>query len=361
MRHRKILPLAAPLQGRCFVKLPVFYEDGHFRTEVTISSQKVHLLVDTGSVSFHVVARNYFKDSCGPHLKNCYKLSPATKRALENSKEEGSYTKTYHRLVYDMRPMNGTIQLTGHAKPYKTEMSFHVVVRAWTREDQVEEGAKPAAILGLGPPRQGANSFLDQLVEHGIIKDEERVFTLMLPPSNTENGELIIGNRQRRNASDLGALLHLPIYQRTPQHKRRWEVVLASISVVSATYVRTEQAALLDSGCPFIFGPPNRVEELISSVIEQARLKKGEGVVKWSTSGYYWLKCDDAKYLPDLHLDFAAERSGADSVPLFRGRDVHFDFRTGKLGLTLSREKTSDKDLWAFEQTLQPGLEAIFV
>ncbi|KAF4752582.1 hypothetical protein FOZ62_027644, partial [Perkinsus olseni] len=180
--------------------------------------------------------------------------------------------------------------------------------------------------------------------------------------------------------------------------KRRWEVTLASISVVSGTQVRTEQAALLDSGCPFVFGPPGQVEQLISSVIEQARSKKGEGVVRWSTSGNYWLKCDDAKYLPDLHLDFAAERSGTASrltisgryltrelpqagqdsrcelalkprdrdywvlgVPLFRGRDMHFDFRTGKLGLTLSREKTRDKELWAFEQKLQPGLEAIFV
>ncbi|KAF4655083.1 hypothetical protein FOZ61_007778 [Perkinsus olseni] len=146
------------------------------------------------------------------------------------------------------------------------------------------------------------------------------------------------------------------------------------------------------------FGPPGQVEELISSVIERARSKEGEGVVKWSTSGYYWLKCDDAKYLPDLHLDFTVEGSGTASrltisgryltrelpeagndspcklalkprdrdywvlgVPLFRGRDIDFDFRTGKLGVTLSREKTRDKELWAFERVLQPGLEAIFV
>ncbi|KAF4679322.1 hypothetical protein FOZ62_007443, partial [Perkinsus olseni] len=132
----------------------------------------------------------------------------------------------------------------------------------------------------------------------------------MLPPSITENGELIIGNRERTDTSDLGALLHLPIYQRTSRQKRRWEVMLASISVVSGSYVRTEQPALLDSGCPFIFGPPDRVEELISSVIERACSKKGDEVVRWSTSGYYWLKCDDAKYLPDLHLDFSFEGSG---------------------------------------------------
>lgn len=404
MLQWRILVLIGPLQGHCFIKLPVFHEEGTFRTELEIDGQKLHLLVDTGTVSFHVVAQQYFPEYCQRRSTNCFNLSSGQEREFEHAdkREAGTLKKVYHNHAYYLRATEGSVELRPNSSPLQRTIKFRVVFRVRIRNDQEVGGVEPKALLGLGPSRGEQLSFVDRLVESGILGEEERSFTLMFPSSIASHGELTLGMLKPMDREEYGALVYLPI-SHVPSRHRKWTIGLSCISVSDHACARTDRSALLDSGCPFIFGDPEMIDKLIHWIAEHARRQKGEQVIV-NSSNYHRLNCNDVAHLPDLRLEFAVSEEGVSNslkidgpylvrriggagkeplcklvlepwtrnywiigAPLFRERAVRFDMARGMVGLVLNRgmphvsASTVPPRKWLFEEVLQAGSKAVSV
>ncbi|KAF4688408.1 hypothetical protein FOZ60_002808 [Perkinsus olseni] len=375
MKYRTSCTLIIPLQVWCSIRLPLFYERSYLRTELLLGGQRVHFIADTGSISFHAVGRCYFWDWCERYPYNCYDLSVDELRALEN----GTVTfKEFDKAMEAIRAMEGLVESTGTSGGFKTEMSLNVVVGAlWKSGEGVWESgkARPEASLGLGLPRSGSNTFLEQLTKSGIIDDP--VFTVRLPDTLAGYGEVTLGELEPKKPLERGVLVYFPVgvdILGVP----KWSVMLSSISVRGNDQLNIDNFAIVDSGDPSISGPSEEVEKLISYVIKEANRFSGE-IVRRREPGRYWLLCDDSKYLPDLDLKFTSEADSSHTLsiagellikespgledkpkcnlnikeepmstwslgmPLFRNRTIRFDAREGKIGLVVDQEKPSER------------------
>ncbi|KAF4710702.1 hypothetical protein FOZ63_016055, partial [Perkinsus olseni] len=262
--------------------------------------------------------------------------------------------------------------LMGIPESIKTRMKFYAVVAARRQMESLEAKADPEAILGLGYPREGTNSILGQLVKCGFIRNENRVFTLMLPASNSGIGELTLGSLKPEDPLELGSLVYLPILHITGE-KVTWKVKMSAISVNGGGCSNIDGPVLLDSGSPSLAGPAHQVNELVRFIMTRARLSKGEQVIRRTTSGSYWLHCDDVKYIPSLEVSFDIDQSTWGSItisrefvvrelsdrrgmcslvvrarninywrlgePFFRNRTIRFDAQKGRLGMSLIHYK----------------------
>ncbi|KAF4657258.1 hypothetical protein FOZ61_006398 [Perkinsus olseni] len=355
------------------MQLFVFYERGYLRTEIAVNGQIVHPIVDTGSVSFHVVGKNYFEDSCRRYPLDCYNLTfnDLVDQALESFTGEGNVTKIYSGIKYSMRALRKEVEM-GIPESIKTRMKFYAVVAVRRQVESLETDTRPHAILGLGYPREEANSILDQLVKRGIISDENRVFTLMLPASNSGIGELTLGSLKPEDPLEPGSLVYLPILHITREYVK-WKVMMSALSVDGGGCSIITGPVLLDSGSPSLAGPAHQVDELVGFIMTRARGSKGEEVIRRTTSGSYWLHCDDVKYIPNLELSFDIDQSTWGSLtisreyvvqklsyrrgmcslvvrtrnidfwwlgePFFRNRTIRFDAHKGRLGMSLVHHK----------------------
>ncbi|KAF4751748.1 hypothetical protein FOZ62_007905, partial [Perkinsus olseni] len=216
---------------------------------------RVRFVADTGSISFHAVGRCYFPDWCERYPYNCYDLSLDELEALAT----GTVTfKNYSRSREEIRSMDGLVESTGSSGGFKTEMSLNVVVGAlWKSGEGVWESGKgrPQASLGLGLPRSGSNTFLEQLTKSGII--DEPVFTIRLPDTLAGYGELTLGELEPKKPSERGALVYLPVGVDT-LGVRKWSVMLSGISVRGNDQLPIDNFATVDSGDPCLRGPPEQ-------------------------------------------------------------------------------------------------------
>ncbi|KAF4655307.1 hypothetical protein FOL46_008303 [Perkinsus olseni] len=167
----------------------------------------------------------------------------------------------------------------------------------------------PEASLGLGPPREKSDTFLAQLVEHGVISHP--VFTLKLPAGDPGRGELTLGRLESKEASEAGNLVYLPIGA-DASNKRKWAVMLSSMSVGDRDKIDINSLAVVDSGAGYIAGPPEEARKLISDFFKRAN-KAAKKVVLKTTTGYHYLRCDDTKYLPDLELKLSTGATAANA------------------------------------------------
>ncbi|KAF4742599.1 hypothetical protein FOZ63_027769 [Perkinsus olseni] len=389
MKFRKSCILIAPLRVWCSIKLPVFYEEGFLRTELILGGEAIHLVVDTGSVSFHVVGQNFFPHWCQHYPYNCYELSPDELKALKKRKGK---TRGYVEVEEKMRPMEGQVEVAGMPKPASIGMRLYVVVRAKQRTKTgswESDQAMPEASLGLGPPREKSDTFLAQLVEHGVINHP--VFTLKLPAGDPGRGELTLGRLESKEASEAGNLVYLPIGV-DASNKRKWAVMLSSITARGRDEIDIKSLAVVDSGAGYIAGPPEEAGKLISAFFKRAD-KAAKRVVLKTTTGYHYLRCDDAKYLPDLELKFSTGVATANALfirgemlvqktsrgkgelgceflitervgsmwtlgrSLFRNRTVRFDAQEGKIGLVLEASSQEERSRIRFSRLrmLFPG------
>ncbi|KAF4666681.1 hypothetical protein FOZ61_009366 [Perkinsus olseni] len=206
----------------------------------------------------------------------------------------------------------------------------------------------PEASLGLGPPREKSDTFLAQLVEHGVISHP--VFTLKLPAGDPGRGELTLGRLESKEASEAGNLVYLPIGA-DASNKRKWAVMLSSMSVGDRDKIDINSLAVVDSGAGYIAGPPEEARKLISDFFKRAnkaakkvarllpmRLSiRGELLVQETSRGKGELGCEF----------LITERVGSMWTlgrSLFRNRTVRSDAQEGKIGLVLeasSQEKRS--------------------
>ncbi|KAF4650721.1 hypothetical protein FOZ61_011089, partial [Perkinsus olseni] len=302
MKYRTSCTLIIPLQVWCSVRLPLLHERGFLRTELLLGGQRVRFVADTGSISFHAVGRCYFPDWCERYPYNCYDLSLDELEALAT----GMVTfKNYRRSREEIRSMDGLVESASGG--FETEMSLNVVVGAlWKSVEGVWESgkARPDAILGLGLPRRRSNTFLEQLTKSGII--DEPVFTIKLPETLAGHGEVTLGELEPKKPSERGALVYFPVGVDT-LGVRKWSVMLSAISVRGNDQLPIDNFATVDSGDPCLRGPPEEVEKLISYIMTEANKMPRKIVQRGKSGNYYWLLCDDAKYLPDLELKFTSE------------------------------------------------------
>ncbi|KAF4698112.1 hypothetical protein FOZ62_023441 [Perkinsus olseni] len=247
----------------------------------------------------------------------------------------------------------------------------------------------PEASLGLGPPREQSDTFLTQLVEHGVISHP--VFTLKLPAGDTGRGELTLGRLESREVSEIGNLVYLPIGA-DASNKRKWAVMLSRMSVGGRDEIDIKSLAVVDSGAGHIAGPPEEAGKLISAFFKRADKAAKRAVLK-TTTGYHYLRCDDAKYLPDLELKLSTGATAANALfirgemlvqktsrgkgelgceflvtervgsmwtlgrSLFRNRTVRFDAQGGKIGLVLETSSQEERPRTRFSRLrmLFPG------
>ncbi|KAF4674866.1 hypothetical protein FOZ60_001158 [Perkinsus olseni] len=270
-----------------------------------------------------------------------------------------------------MRALQKEVQM-GIPECIKTRMNFYAVVAVRRQMESLETEAEPEAILGLGYPREGTNSILDQLLKRGFIRNGNRVFTLMLPASNSGIGELTLGSLKPEDPLEPGSLVYLPILHITGKNVR-WKVMMSAISVVGGGCVAIKGPVLLDSGSPSLAGPAHQVNELVGIIMTRARSSKGEQVIRRTMSGSHWLHCDDVKYIPSLEVSFDIDQSTWGSItisrefvvrelsdrrgmcflvvrarnidywrlgePFFRNRTIRFDAQKGRLGMSLIHYK----------------------
>ncbi|KAF4688407.1 hypothetical protein FOZ60_002807 [Perkinsus olseni] len=322
------------LQVGGIIKLPVFYEEYFLRTELLLDGEMIHPVVDTGSISFHAIDRNSFPDWCQRYPYNCcrplqYELgAPGTRGML----------KKYFNWLEEMRPVEGQVAFVGASGFVGLGMRLHAVVHTYSWsivEGWVSGGTNPEASLGLGFPRTGSDTVLEQLLASGVIS--HALFSIRLPANFTENAvsgydELNIG-----------------------------------------TY------ALVDSGDFYLAGPPEEAGKLITEFVGEANSGRPEQIVHSTPWGPHWLHCNDAEYLPDLTLRFSTIEGIANTVkirgkylvefrriegaprcilaierregwqwtlgvPLFRNRTIRFDARGGSVGLVLEESTAQKQD-----------------
>ncbi|KAF4700194.1 hypothetical protein FOZ62_011038, partial [Perkinsus olseni] len=133
MTYRTTLLLSLTLQACCSIKLPVSYRRSstrsYFRTENAVNGEKVHPIVDTGSVSFYVVGENYFEDWCRRYPPNCYNLplSELIDQTLQRVTGKRSVTRSYTKLTGSMCSLKKQVEL-GAPESFKIKMQFYVVV-----------------------------------------------------------------------------------------------------------------------------------------------------------------------------------------------------------------------------------------
>ncbi|KAF4655082.1 hypothetical protein FOZ61_007777 [Perkinsus olseni] len=287
------------LQVRCITKLPVFYEEYFFRTELLLDGEKIRPVVDTGSVSFHAVDRNSFPDWCQRYPHNCRQSlhyepgAPGTRGML----------KKYFNWLEEMRPVEGQVAFVRASGFVGVGMRLHAVVHTYSWsivEGWVSGGTNPEASLGLGFPRTGSDTVLEQLLASGAIS--HALFSIRLPANFTENGELKMGSLEAQRPEESGTLVYLPIATTNP---REWTVMLSSIAVSGYDELNIGTYALVDSGDFNLAGPPEEAGKLITEFVGEANSGRPEQIVYSTPWGPHWLHCNDAEYLPDLTLRFS--------------------------------------------------------
>ncbi|KAF4752583.1 hypothetical protein FOZ62_027645, partial [Perkinsus olseni] len=384
------------LQVGGIIKLPVFYEEYFLRTELLLDGEMIHPVVDTGSISFHAIDRNSFPDWCQRYPYNCcrplqYELgAPGTRGML----------KKYFNWLEEMRPVEGQVAFVGASGFVGLGMRLHAVVHTYSWsivEGWVSGGTNPEASLGLGFPRTGSDTVLEQLLASGVIS--HALFSIRLPANFTENGELIIGSLEAQRPQESGTLVYLPIATTNP---RKWTVMLSSIAVSGYDELNIGTYALVDSGDFYLAGPPEEAGKLITEFVGEANSGRPEQIVHSTPWGPHWLHCNDAEYLPDLTLRFSTIEGIANTVkirgkylvefrriegaprcilaierregwqwtlgvPLFRNRTIRFDARGGSVGLVLEESwdavviRAVIPALLAYSEAVMPALEDIIL
>ncbi|KAF4746446.1 hypothetical protein FOZ62_018174, partial [Perkinsus olseni] len=170
---------------------------------------------------FNAVRKNFFPNWYQRRPYNCCELPGDEPGALE--RRHGKLKKYLHS-VEEMRPMERGDRIKDRAGDLQHR---NRALRCGARLEEVQsrgwgiERATPEASRRLGHHREGSGTFLEQLVEHGIITHE--VFTIQQPANCTEDGELTIGSWEAQRPEESGTLVHLPT-----SSPRKWMAMLSS-------------------------------------------------------------------------------------------------------------------------------------
>ncbi|KAF4655516.1 hypothetical protein FOL47_009400 [Perkinsus chesapeaki] len=307
------------------VNLPIRTVDRVLKTELRIFNQLIQLVIDTGSISFHVMLSDLGMD---------------TASFAEAINEEALTVKKYGRVQIDLLPIGGAVALLPARTSLKMELGVGISASIANGEErEISEGI---SLLGLGFPRKQSGSFLQQLITHGVIK--HNVFTIVV--DNEGNGELLLGQLKPQETREVGTLVYLPLFN--GHYNLKWRVYLAKISNghSSLTYFGNDivinAPALLDSGAWSIGCPEESIAELILLIQTTAtRMKKHQVWVGQGISIY--VQCDDVKYFPDLKLHFKLE-DGTTMSTTIKPRHYVYDLDPGTVdGLCKLRLKYSKR------------------
>ncbi|KAF4656540.1 hypothetical protein FOZ61_006904 [Perkinsus olseni] len=249
-------------------------------------------------------------------------------------------------------------------------MRFGVVTDAWyiTPGGLVHSrGEGVHSLLGLGFPRRGTDTYLEQLLAAKVIN--KTGFTLTV--CDDGGGELIIGSLKPRSPTETGSLVYLPLTN-TLLRSQKWFVSVARVSIHvvgrSLHDIRVKSSVLIDSGSPGVAAPQPFVDKLFSVFTRNWR-KTHRGNPDHERNEYGLLiDCDDTEHVPDLSVRFytglgrtmlltipkrhlvVPEKAPSGhtcliparvwpswvfGMPIFRGRSIRFDADNKAMGFIL--------------------------
>ncbi|KAF4655877.1 hypothetical protein FOL47_009249 [Perkinsus chesapeaki] len=341
--------------SEAIVRLPLT-DDGHyFMTELLVENQPLGMVVDTGSISFHVMSN---------HLVSHDGLK---ERAMDALQKKSLKVKKYENVRVYMVSVQGSLSLPSTHNILEMDFNVGIGAREVTPSGEVRV-YHVHSLLGLGFPRHPSGSFLQQLIAHGVIQQE--YFTVTV--DRYGNGEVLLGELKPQDAQEAGELVYLPIYVDS-RHRKRWEVYVTNIRCYFSPErffnVKVEAPALIDTGAPGIHGPKNQINLLIRAASFAASEVRGKNITTNNSRTVFYISLDEVKYLPKLHVFFSlgggktmslaidphqyinhvtspsvksrhvfmgASQGWSLGMPLFRGRSVRFDAIKGAIGLALT-------------------------
>ncbi|KAF4742792.1 hypothetical protein FOZ63_005526 [Perkinsus olseni] len=360
---------AAVANAMGVITLPLMDGESLLYARLNISAQIVDFAIDTGTISFHGVGQNFYEKRCRrTYFKECYRLGPQELRAMKNeAPEDKGYSNSLMKRIYAVR---GDVSFTS-APQTAVNMRFGVVTDAWyiTPGGLLKSrGEDVHSLLGLGFPRRGSDTFLEQLLAAKVIN--KTGFTITV--DNDGGGKLVIGSLKPRSPTETGSLVYLPLTS-IPYKSQKWDVSVARVFIHpvgrSPHNIRVNSSVLIDSGSPGVAAPQPFVDKLFSVFTRNWR-KTHRGNPDHKRNEYGLLiDCDDTEYVPDLSVRFYTGLgrtmlltipkrhlvapvqapsghtclisakvwpSWVFGMPIFRGRSIRFDVDKKAIGFILT-------------------------